>query len=156
MNKKIKILPLIISALIPLAVGFLSSLIVGDNFALFKSVEKPSFAPPSYLFGIVWTILYILLGISFYLVKDTPECKENMCLHIYIINLFLNFFWSVIFFNYQAYLTAFFWIILLWLSTIWLILAFSKSSRLAGLLNVPYLLWITFAAVLNFSIYLLN
>lgn len=156
MNKKFKLIPFVISILIPLIVGFLSSLFVGDNIGLFENVQKPSFSPPAFLFGIVWPILYILLGISSYLVSGTPECQENFCLRVYAINLFLNFFWSIIFFNFQAYLLAFIWILLLIASTVWLIITFYRSNKLAGILNIPYLLWLLFAAVLNFYIYLLN
>ncbi len=154
--KKIKIIPLIINAAVPLLIGGLSALIVGDNFRLFASVNKPPFAPPASLFPIVWTILYILLGTSYYLVKNQEGCNGEIITRVYILNLVLNFFWSIIFFNLRAYLAAFVWIILLILSTILLIREFSSCRKIAGIMNIPYLLWLLFAAYLSFSVYILN
>ncbi len=154
--KKIKIIPLIINAAVPLLIGGLSALIVGDNFRLFESVNKPPLSPPASLFPIVWTILYILLGTSYYLVKNQEGCNSEINTRVYILNLVLNFFWSIIFFNLRAYLAAFVWIILLILSTILLIREFSSCRKIAGIMNIPYLLWLLFAAYLSFSVYILN
>lgn len=154
--KKIKIIPLIINAIIPLLIGGLSALIVGDNFGIFESVNKPPLAPPAFLFPVVWTVLYLLLGTSYYLVKNQKDCSGEVITNVYILNLVLNFFWSIIFFNLRAYLAAFVWIILLILSTILLIREFSSCRKIAGIMNIPYLLWLIFAAYLSFSVYLLN
>lgn len=154
--KKIKIIPLIINAAVPLLIGGLSALIVGDNFELFASVNKPPLSPPASLFPVVWTILYILLGTSYYLVKNQEGCNSEINTRVYILNLVLNFFWSIIFFNLRAYLAAFVWIILLILSTILLIKEFFGCKKIAGIINIPYLLWLLFAAYLSFSVYILN
>ena len=154
--KKIKIIPLIINAAVPLLIGGLSALIVGDNFELFASVNKPPLSPPASLFPVVWTILYILLGASYYLVKNEKDCNIEINTRVYILNLVLNFFWSIIFFNLRAYLAAFVWIILLILSTILLIKEFFGCKKIAGIINIPYLLWLLFAAYLSFSVYILN
>ena len=154
--KKIKIIPLIINAAVPLLIGGLSALIVGDNFRLFESVNKPPLSPPAFLFPVVWSILYVLLGTSYYLVKNQEDCNGEAITSVYILNLVLNFFWSIIFFNLRAYLAAFVWIILLILSTILLIKEFSSCRKIAGIMNIPYLLWLLFAAYLSFSVYILN
>ena len=154
--KKIKIIPLIINAIIPLLIGGLSALIVGDNFGMFSSVQSAPLSPPASLFPVVWSILYILLGVSFYFVKNQSDCNNEIITRVYILNLVLNFFWSIIFFNLRAYLSAFVWIILLVFSTILLITEFYKCNKLAGLMNIPYLLWLLFASYLSLSVYLLN
>ena len=154
--KKIKIIPLIIIEVIPLLVGGLSALFVGENFGLFASVNKPPLSPDAAVFPVVWAVLYALLGTSFYLVKNQKGCDGEINTRVYILNLVLNFFWSIIFFNLRAYLSAFVWIILLILSTILLITEFYKCNKWAGIINIPYLLWLLFAAYLSLSVYLLN
>lgn len=142
-----------------LATGGLSALFTAGNMDIYSVITKPPLAPPSVLFPIVWTLLYILMGVSaamIYLKKDeNPQTARNSLI-AYGISLFLNFFWSIIFFNMQAFLFAFVWIILLWISILATILLYRKISPLAAVLQVPYLLWVTFAAYLNLAIYLLN
>lgn len=148
-----------ISIAIALAVGGISALLTMGNMDIYSTVIKPPLAPPSLLFPIVWTLLYILMGVSaamIYLQKEENPTVARNSLITYGISLFLNFFWSIIFFNMQAFLFAFIWIILLWISILLTILQYRKISPLAAALQVPYLLWVTFAAYLNLAIYLLN
>ncbi|MDE7445775.1 MAG: tryptophan-rich sensory protein [Lachnospiraceae bacterium] len=140
---------------IPLAVGSLSALLTQNSMETFNSITKPGLAPPGWLFPVVWTILYILMGIASYLVLTSGK-PNNYALTVYGIQLVFNFFWSIIFFNLELYLFAFIWLVLLWLLILKTTLLFYQISKPAGYLMVPYLLWVTFAGYLNLSIYLLN
>lgn len=145
---------LIISILIPLAAGALSSLFSGNmSYAAFN---KPTFSPPAYLFPIVWTILYILMGVSSYIIYSSNDAEKRKALTTYILQLLCNFFWSILFFGYSQYLFAFIWLILLIVLIIIMIYQFYKIRPLAAYLQIPYLLWCLFAAYLNYSIYTLN
>lgn len=157
MKKEIKTYA--ISIAIALAVGGLSALFTAGNMDIYSEIVKPPLAPPSVLFPIVWTVLYILMGVSaamIYLQKEENPTLARNSLAVYGISLFLNFFWSIIFFNMQAFLFSFIWLILLWISILITIIGYRKISPLAALLQIPYLLWVTFAGYLNFAIYLLN
>lgn len=157
MLKKIK--PYIISIALALGVGGLSAFLTSDSMDFYKTVNKPALAPPGWLFPIVWTILFILMGISAALVytdRSVSEKKKNEALTVYAIQLGFNFFWTLIFFNLRAFLFAFIWIIVLWILIIIMIVEFYRIRKLAGYLQIPYLLWVTFAAYLNFMIYILN
>ena len=140
---------------IPLAVGSLSALLTQNSMETFNSITKPGLAPPGWLFPVVWTILYILMGIASYLVLTSGK-PNNYALTVYGIQLVFNFFWSIIFFNLELYLFAFIWLVLLWLLILKTTLLFYQISKPAGYLMIPYLLWVTFAGYLNLSIYLLN
>ena len=152
---KIQWKDLITCLAIPLAVGSLSALLTRNSMETFDSITKPALAPPGWLFPVVWTILYILMGIASYLVLTSGKPNDN-ALTTYGIQLVFNFFWSIIFFNLKLYLFAFIWLVLLWLLILKTALLFHQISKLAGYLMVPYLLWVTFAGYLNFAIYLLN
>ncbi len=149
--------PLIISLLIPLLVGGLSALFTGgmDDF---KALQKPPISPPGWIFPVVWTILYLLMGFASYLVyvSKSPQYKKNNALLIYGIQLFFNFFWSIIFFRFEMYLFAFVWLMIMWVLIIINTVQFYRIKPLAGYLLIPYLLWVTFAAYLNLGIYILN
>lgn len=146
---------LITCLVIPLAVGSLSALLTQNSMAAFNTINKPALTPPGWLFPVVWTILYILMGIASYLVL-TSEKPNEAALTVYGIQLIFNFFWSIIFFNLELYLFAFIWLVVLWLLILKTTILFYQISKLAGILMLPYLLWVTFAGYLNFSIYLLN
>lgn len=155
---KINYKELIKNLAIPLLVGFASGILTRSGVESFsETAVKPAFMPPDWLFPVAWTILYILMGISAYIVQSQGNASETRVARVlYLVQLFFNFCWSFIFFNFQAYLFAFIWIIILWLLIIATTIEFSKTSKLAAYLMIPYILWVTFAAVLNFSIYLLN
>lgn len=146
-----------ISILIAEAIGGVAGLFTSMEMDEYKLVEKPPITPPEIVFPIVWTILYALMGISAARIWMSPPTKErNHGLIIYGAQLFFNFLWSIIFFNFQAYGFAFFWLIALWVLILGMIIIFNKTDRLAALLQIPYLLWVTFAGYLNLMVWLLN
>lgn len=146
----------IISLLIPLVVGVVSGLLSRNGMMEFESLKMPSFAPPGFIFPIVWTILYILMGISSYLIYDSNDYYKNCCLVIYGLSLFLNFLWSPIFFGLELRLFALIWLIVLDIVIIYMIWCFYGINKKAAYLQIPYLLWCLFATFLNYSIYMLN
>ena len=146
---------LIISILIPLAVGSLSSLLSG-NVSGYSSFNKPALSPPSFVFPIVWTILYILMGISAFIIYESHSPKKETALRLYRLQLFFNFFWSIIFFRWSLCLPAFFWLAVMILIIILMIKQFRQISPLAAFLQIPYLVWCLFAAYLNLMICILN
>ena len=150
---KINYKKLIISVVIPLILGALVGFISGSSSG-YKNMITPSFAPPGILFPIVWSILYILMGVSDYLVKE--KLNTDKSLNIYNIQLIVNLLWSFIFFSFKLYLLAFLWIILLIGLVIKMIIKYYKISKISAYLQIPYLLWIIFASILCFFIYLLN
>lgn len=148
----------IVFVLISLGVGVLAALLSSGGTQLYNgSLVKPPLSPPAVVFPIVWTVLYTLMGISAARIWLSPESAERRRgLNIYIAQLIVNFFWSLIFFNAQAFGFAFFWLLLLWVLILWMILSFYKTDKLAALLQIPYLLWVSFAGYLNFMIWQLN
>ena len=153
MNKSIK---LILCILLPLVVGGVSGYFTSQSIPnWYVYLNKPSINPPNYLFGPVWTLLYILMGISFYLILNKPKVNW-LLVGIFITQLILNFFWSFIFFNAHNLGLALVEIILLWASILAMIILFYKTNKWAAILNIPYLLWVSFATLLNYSIYSLN
>lgn len=148
--KKNNIKKLIINIAIPLLLGILVSLITKNSMKQFDLLNKPSFAPPRYLFPIVWTILYILMGISSYLITN-KDSKQ-----VYYFSLFFNILWTIIFFSLKLRLIAFLWLIILIILVIKTIILYYKENKIASYLQVPYLLWLFFASYLNLAIYLLN
>ena len=149
---------LIKSIALPLLVGLVSGLLTRNAMQDFQALVKPPLAPPAWLFPVVWTILYILMGISAYLIQTSdahPETKSD-ALMIYRYQLIVNFLWPVLFFSFGWYLFAFAWLLLLWGLVILMIWDFSKISKTAAYLNIPYLIWLTFAAYLNGAIWWLN
>lgn len=147
---------LIISILIPMAAGSISSLISQSDMTAYLMLKKPALSPPGILFPVVWTILYILMGISSWLVYRSDHPLRNSALTWYAVQLTLNFFWSILFFNFSWYLAAFIWLVLLIAAILVMICLFRRISPAAALLQIPYLLWCLFAAYLNLSIFLLN
>ena len=139
-------------------VGVLAGLISRNGMQVYMTMaEKPPLTPPAIVFPIVWTILYALMGIGAARVYLAPESAErNRGITVFIAQLIVNFFWPLFFFNLQAYGFAFFWLILLWILVFYMIFIFYKTDKLAAWLQVPYLIWLTFAAYLNLGIWLLN
>ena len=140
------------------AVGLLSGWLSREGTAIFgQTAIQPPLSPPAILFPIVWTILYALMGIGAARISVTPDAPEqNRGLNLFIAQLIINFFWSLIFFNARAYGFALLWLILLFVLVLWMTLEFRKTDPLAALLQVPYLLWLAFAAYLNYGVWLLN
>ncbi len=152
---KIQWKKLIVCLVVPLAAGGLSALISGGGMESFESLEKPPLSPPGFLFPVVWTILYILMGIASYLVLIS-ERPNGGALIVYGVQLFFNFLWPILFFGFQAYTFAFVWLVILWLLIIFTVFLFFKTNTAAGYLMLPYLLWVTFAGYLNLGIAVLN
>lgn len=149
---------LIRSIALPLLVGVVAGLLSRGAMMDFEALNQPPLSPPAWLFPVVWTILYTLMGISAYLIKTSdanPEEKSD-ALTLYHYQLIVNFLWPIFFFNFGWYLFAFFWLLLLWILVILMIRQFDKISKPAAYLNIPYLLWLTFAAYLNFGVWWLN
>lgn len=149
---------LLICIAIPLAVGGLSAWLTRGSMDTFAALDKPPLSPPGWLFPVVWTILFVLMGLASYLVLKSgkPQQKVNRALRLYGIQLGVNFFWSVFFFNLSLYLFSFIWLILLWILILITTIRFRRLSQPAGMLMLPYLLWVPFAGYLNLGIYLLN
>lgn len=139
-------------------VGLLAGLLTADATAIYaNSVQKPPLAPPGIVFPIVWTFLYALMGIGAARVSTSENRQQkNVAINLFIIQLIVNFFWSFFFFNAQAFGFAAVWLVLLWVLVLLMIIAFWKVDRRAAWLQIPYLIWLTFAAYLNFAVYLLN
>ena len=139
-------------------VGFLSGWLTRESTRLYSEVIiQPPLSPPAIVFPIVWTILFALMGIGAARIDlAEPSPQRTQSLRIYILQLAVNFFWSIIFFNLQKYGFALLWLIILWVLILWMIRSFRKVDRTATLLQIPYLLWVTFAAYLNFGVWVLN
>lgn len=140
------------------AVGALSGFLSRKGMELYRSmIEQPPLSPPAILFPIIWGILYALMGFGAVRVSLAPPSPQrSKALNIYVAQLVVNFFWSLIFFNAQAYGLAFLWLLLLWVLVLAMILSFRKVDPLAAYLQIPYLLWLTFAAYLNAGVWYLN
>ena len=138
--------------------GFLSGLLSREATEIYAQMaDKPPLSPPGWLFPVVWTVLYALMGIGaarISLAESTPQSQRG--LNLFIAQLIVNFFWSLIFFNAQAYGFAALWIVFLWILVVLMILSFRRTDPLAAWLQIPYLLWLTFAAYLNFGVWILN
>ena len=161
MWKKIKpyILPFSVSIALPLAVGILSALLTKDNMDIYDEITTPPLSPPTLLFPIVWTILYILMGISsglIYIHRDKNTVKAKQGLYYYGLSLVANFLWSVIFFNLGAFLFALICLVVLLYTVIRTIIYYKSISSIAAYLQIPYAAWVAFAGYLNTAIFILN
>ena len=144
----------IIYSLLPIIGGAIVGLIT-SGYMDYSDVVKPPLSPPGIVFPIVWTILYILMGISYFIAtKDNEDNKELD--QIYLLQLLVNFMWPIIFFVLEMYFTAFLWIILLLILVIVMIKELLKANKISGYLQIPYLIWLLFATYLNLGITLLN
>ena len=156
---KIKIKPLLFWVLGTLGVGALSGIISMGAMEHYAEIERPPLSPPSWLFPVVWTALFLLMGVSAYLVwtKDgVPEATRNRAILYYVLQLAVNFFWPIIFFNAGAYFFALIWLVLLIVLVIVMIVRFNAVSRVAARLNFPYLFWLLFACYLNAGVWWMN
>jgi len=156
---KKEIIKLIASLLICQAAGFLGSLVTTPSIPIwYASLEKPSFSPPNWVFSPVWITLYALMGISLYLLwrQDIKTPKVRIALFFFIVQLILNVCWSMIFFGLKFSFLAFIEILLLWAAILLTMVKALKVSKIAGILLLPYILWVSFAAVLNFFLWYLN
>lgn len=156
MREKFSPLAFIICIAIPIVIGFCSSLLTRNAMTSFDSMNKPPLSPPAWLFPIAWTILYILMGIACYMIYRTDDEMRQLALLIYGIQLVMNFFWSIIFFNMELYWLAFVWLMIMWCMIIILLFVTKQFSIIAMFCLLPLALWTTFAAYLNLMIAILN
>ena len=149
---------LFICIAIPIIIGALAGLLTKNSMEVFELVAKPPLAPPAWLFPVVWTILYTLMGISSYLIlASDASCEEIVAtMRLYAYQLLVNFLWPTFFFNFQWYFFSFLWLILLWVLVFLMIRKFASVDKVAAYINIPYLIWLTFAGYLNFGIWWLN
>ncbi len=156
--KNIKWAQLILSIIISLSVGGLSGFLTSNNMDTYKKYHLPMLAPPGFVFPVVWTILFILMGISAYIVlNSTASNKEKAnALFLYGLQLVINFLWPLIFFKFELVFLGFLWILLLLAVVAFMIVSFYKINPLSAYLQIPYFLWLLFAAYLNIGIYVLN
>ena len=156
MNNTVK---LIIAILIPLIVGFTSGFFTAGNVTgWYQTIQKPSWNPPSWIFGPVWTTLYIMMGIALFLVwrSDAADSVKKTAIVLFGVQLVFNFFWSLIFFEMHQPGWAFAEIVVMWVFILLTIFSFGKVSSLAAWLLVPYISWVSFASILNYTIWKLN
>ena len=152
MLTNIKPKPLFISLLISLGTGAISALLTPNVSEQYQTLYQPPLAPPGWLFPIVWTILFILMGVAAYLVYMSDSPDKDTALRLYLIQLVVNVGWSVIFFRLNAYLLAFTWLLLLFFLVYLTTKEFYKINKTAGYLLIPYLLWIIYAGYINLAI----
>ncbi len=148
----------VISASIPILVGVLASILTRGGMMAFETVKQPPLTPPGWLFPIVWTILYAMMGIAAYLVtvSGADSMKIDEALLFYGIQLLVNFFWPIFFFGFEWYFAALLLLAALWLLIFHTITLFLPISKTAAYLMIPYLVWVTFAGYLNLGIWWLN
>lgn len=143
-----------LAVLLPMVVGVASATFSHEGMQIYKTMAKPPLSPPAIVFPIVWTILYFLMGTASYIVLETDasETQKSMANTTYLIQLAMNFFWSIIFFNLQLYTLAFIWLVGMYAVIIACSVYFFSIRRLAGYLMIPYIVWMAFAAYLNMAI----
>lgn len=154
-----KLKPYLISIFIALGVGGLSAFLIRKNIYIYDLLRLPPLAPFAILFPVVWTPLYLLMGVSCARVCQQKAAYPDDVLDAllsYAFQLIFNFIWPVIFFNMRTFLFAFIWLVVLWSGIIKMIFKFSRLDTAAAYLQIPYLMWVTFAGYLNFMVYLLN
>lgn len=139
----------------PLLVGVVAALLTRSGMKLYDTVIKPPLSPPAWLFPVIWTILYVLMGTASYLVLTSEKLRTNS-LYAYIVQLALNFVWPILFFDLEMYLLAFFVLVGLWIAVLVTTVRFYRIRPAAGILMIPYLVWFTFAGYLNLAVVFLN
>lgn len=149
-----KIKRFIVSILFPILLGSVIGLFIQNGIETYRMLEKPFFAPPKIVFPIAWTILYFLMGVSFYRILDKKGNERAK--KYYFLQLFVNLLWPIFFFVFQFRLFSFFWLLLLIFLVLKMIFLFYQKDSCSAYLQIPYLLWLIFAALLNFSVFYLN
>jgi len=155
---KSQIYKLILSLILTLGTGAVAGIFTGQSVSgWYATLNQPSFNPPNWVFGPVWSTLYFLMGLSLWLVwKQKPSAERNLAILIFIVQLVLNFFWSFLFFYFHMIGAALIDIIVLWAGILTMKVLFYRIRPVAAYLNIPYLLWVTFATVLNTAYFFLN
>jgi tryptophan-rich sensory protein len=157
---RLREVPMLIgSILIPLVIGYIGAIVTLPQISTwYSSLSKPWWSPPNWLFGPIWTTLYLLMGIALFLVwrEGLHRRDVRFAILIFGVQLVINLLWSVVFFSFHALFGSFILVMLLWLAILANIIAFLIISKWAGLLLVPYIVWVSIASYLNYSVYLLN
>ncbi|MBR7071238.1 MAG: tryptophan-rich sensory protein [Clostridia bacterium] len=156
---KIYLKRLLLQLALPLAVGGIATLLTRNGMTYFAdAVEKPPLTPPPWVFGVVWTVIYLLMGVASYLVAEAkaPLQQKQHAQTAYAVQLVLNFLWPLVFFNLKAYFASFLLLLALWIAVAVTVLLFGKISKPAAALLVPYLLWLSLAGYLNLGVWQLN
>jgi translocator protein len=157
---RVKEVPMLIgSILIPFVIGYIGAIVTLSQITTwYSTLSKPWWSPPNWLFGPVWTTLYLLMGIALFLVwrEGLHRREVRFAILIFGVQLALNLLWSVVFFSFHALFGSFILVMLLWLAILANIIAFLIISKWAGFLLVPYIIWVSIASYLNYSVYLLN
>lgn len=155
---QLQVIKLIISLALPLGLGTVAGIFTAQSVPeWYANLNRPSFNPPNWIFGPVWTTLYIVMGISLFMIWKQEISKErNLAIFVFMLQLLLNFGWSFIFFYFKMIGFALIEIILLWITIVMMLFLLYRIQPMASFLNIPYLLWVTFATVLNGSYYFLN
>lgn len=157
MMKKINWFQLLVIVLITELIGLLGNLFSGNSGQVYTSFVKPPLSPPGWIFGVIWPVLYLLMGIAAYIIYQTPETPERKeAITLYWVQLFVNFLWPIVFFRFQWYWASVVVILLLDVLVLITTIRFYNIKKVAGYLMVPYLLWILFATYLNVGISVLN
>lgn len=151
-----KLKKLISYILITIIIGSFFTLFIMNSFGIYQEINRPILSPPSIVFPIVWTILYIFMGISLYLVSESKNYDKDKSYLIYIVQLLINSIWPLFFFKFRFFLFSFIIILVLIYLVIKMIMEFYKHNKIAAYLQIPYLLWLIFASYLNLAIFLLN
>lgn len=156
MNKKMVVNTLLVVT--PLLIGIASSILTRDMMIEYGSLNKPPLSPPTILFPIVWTLLYLLMGIGAALIYSKPEYTQyrSTGLILHVVQLIFNFFWSIIFFNMKQYTFSFVWLVIMLLIVISMEMNYKQISTTAFFLNIPYIVWLTFAGYLNLAVAIIN
>ncbi|SHJ98164.1 TspO and MBR related proteins [Clostridium cavendishii DSM 21758] len=155
-NANLKVL--FLSLLLTLGGGSLIGYFIRDSIFIYETLNKPWFFPPPIIFPIVWAILYILMAVAAYIIYKEKALGKNIdgALKLYLVQLILNFLWAIIFFKFNLYGIAFIELCILIIIVLIMTIKFFKINRIAGILLIPYLLWIIYAGILNFIIWTLN
>ena len=153
-----QLIKLVASLLLPLAVGGIAGIFTTEAIpGWYASLNQPSFNPPNWVFGPVWTMLYIILGFSLFLIWKLPSGKErNQAIIVFMVQLIFNFCWSFFFFYFKMIGLALLDIVVLWIMIVAMLVRFYKLKPVAAYINIPYLLWVTFATALNIAYFFLN
>ena len=154
--KNLDIKKLLFYIITTILIGTIPSIFVFKSMNVYNSLNRPPLSPPPIVFPIAWTILYILMGISIYIIMQSKRKLKKNARLIYYIQLATNALWTPIFFGFKEYFLAFLWILMLIVFVITMILTFYKISKKAAYIQIPYLLWLLFASYLNFGVFVLN
>ena len=154
MKNSFRLVPFLICLAVPLVPGFIVGMLTSGSADIYERIKTPVFAPPAAVFLIAWGILYALMGISLYLIYRSGGVRGNYVL--FGVQLLINLAWPFLFFTLEAFTAAFFWLLLLWAAILAMIISFYGKYPPSAYLQIPYLLWVTFAGALNLSVALLN